>query len=134
MNRNRIISFVIGIVVLGLMASSAINVCRPRRRPHGRQHRTAKSKEDVVSAEGNSLPKSASDLAFRTGGRVIEVLVSEGAVVKQGQPLVHLQDDELKIAAGSGAPRRDRGSGGCAACGASLARCNCRVGERRHRR
>jgi HlyD family secretion protein len=56
----------------------------------------AKSKEDVVSAEGNVVPQSASDLAFRTGGRVIEVLVTEGDVVKPGQPLIRLQDDELK--------------------------------------
>jgi HlyD family secretion protein len=51
----------------------------------------------IVSAEGKVVPKSASDLAFRTGGRVIEVLVAEGDVVEQGQPLIRLQDDELKI-------------------------------------
>ncbi|HEY4723138.1 MAG TPA: efflux RND transporter periplasmic adaptor subunit [Anaerolineae bacterium] len=57
---------------------------------------SAKSKEDAISAEGNVVPKSASDLAFRTSGRVAAVLVSEGDQVKQGQPLIRLQDDELK--------------------------------------
>jgi multidrug resistance efflux pump len=38
------------------------------------------------------------DLAFRTGGRVAEVLVKEGDLVKAGQPLVKLQDAELKAA------------------------------------
>ena len=98
MNRSRIIIFLIAIVMLsvvgflGYQRLSASAQSIPASTP------AAKSKEDVVSAEGKVVPKSASDLAFRTGGRVIEVLVSEGDVVKQGQPLVRLQDDELKIA------------------------------------
>lgn len=98
MNRKRISFFLIGLVMLsvvgflGYQRLSASAQSIPASTP------AAKSKEDVISAEGNIVPKSASDLAFRTGGRVIDVLVSEGDVVKQGQPLVRLQDDELKIA------------------------------------
>ncbi len=98
MNRNRAAIILITIVVLGVagflgyqrLSASAQSI--PASTP------AAKSKEDVISAEGNVVPKSASDLAFRTGGRVIEVLVSEGDQVKQGQSLIRLQDDELKIA------------------------------------
>jgi multidrug efflux pump subunit AcrA (membrane-fusion protein) len=96
MNRNRIIIVLIGLVVLGFLGYqrlSALAQSIPASTP------VARSKEDVISAEGKVVPKSASDLAFRTGGRVIEVLVAEGDVVKPGQPLIRLQDDELKIAA-----------------------------------
>ncbi len=98
MNRNRILVSLIAIVVLGVFGLvgyqrlSALAQSTPVSTP------SAQSKEEVVSAEGNVVPKSASDLAFRTGGRVVEVLVSEGDMVKRGQLLVRLQDDELTIA------------------------------------
>jgi multidrug efflux pump subunit AcrA (membrane-fusion protein) len=98
MNRNRIIIFLITLIVLGGLGLvgyqrlSASAQCMSTSTP------IAKAKEDAVSAEGNVMPKSASDLAFRTSGRVAEVLVSEGDEVKQGRPLIRLQDDELKIA------------------------------------
>jgi HlyD family secretion protein len=41
-------------------------------------------------------PVRHADLAFRTGGRVVQVLVKEGDQVKAGQPLVKLDDAELK--------------------------------------
>ena len=52
----------------------------------------------MVSAQGNVLPAQHSDLAFRSGGRVAQILVSEGDQVKQGQALIKLQDDQLKAA------------------------------------
>jgi YHS domain-containing protein len=88
MNRKRIILFLIGIVVLsvvgflGYQRLSASAQSMPTSTP------AAKSKEDIISAEGNVVPKSASDLAFRTGGRVAAVLVSEGGMVKRGQSLI----------------------------------------------
>jgi HlyD family secretion protein len=48
------------------------------------------------SATGYVTPVRYADLAFRTGGRVIQVLVKEGDQVKAGQPLVKLDDAELK--------------------------------------
>ena len=56
----------------------------------------AKAEADVVSAQGFVAPQRSSDLAFRSGGRVTEILVAEGDQVKQGQALIRLQDDQLK--------------------------------------
>jgi HlyD family secretion protein len=58
----------------------------------------AKAEAAVVSAQGFVVPQRSSDLAFRSGGRVTEVLVAEGDVVKQGQVLIRLQDDQLQAA------------------------------------
>jgi multidrug resistance efflux pump len=51
-----------------------------------------------ASAQGFVTPVRHADLTFRTGGRVAQVLVNEGDQVKAGQPLVKLQDAELKAA------------------------------------
>ncbi len=39
-----------------------------------------------ASAQGYIAPVGHADLAFRTGGRVVQVLVAEGDPVKAGQP------------------------------------------------
>jgi len=57
-----------------------------------------KAAAEVVSAQGFVAPQRHSDLAFRSGGRVSEVLVAEGDQVKQGQALIRLQDDQLQAA------------------------------------
>lgn len=98
MNRHRIIIFLIGIGVLGAVGLLGYQRLSASAQSIPASTPAAKSTEDVISAEGNVVPKSASDLAFRTGGRVAAVLVAEGDVVKQGQPLIRLQDDELKAA------------------------------------
>jgi HlyD family secretion protein len=58
----------------------------------------AQIEADVVSAQGFVVPARSSELAFRSGGRVTEVLIAEGDQVKQGQPLIRLQDDQLLAA------------------------------------
>jgi multidrug efflux pump subunit AcrA (membrane-fusion protein) len=58
----------------------------------------AKMDAEVVSAQGFAVPQRSSDLAFRSGGRVTEILVAEGDLAKQGQALVRLQDDQLQAA------------------------------------
>jgi HlyD family secretion protein len=58
----------------------------------------ARAEAEVVSAQGFVVPIRTSDLAFRSGGRVTEVLVAEGDEAKQGQALVRLQDDQLQAA------------------------------------
>jgi HlyD family secretion protein len=55
-----------------------------------------KTEAEVVSAQGFVMPVRSSDLAFRSGGRVTEVLIAEGDQVKQGQALIRLQDDQLQ--------------------------------------
>ncbi len=52
--------------------------------------------ESIVSAQGVLVPRRRADLAFRTGGRVAEILVAEGQMVTEGDALIRLQDDELK--------------------------------------
>ena len=51
-----------------------------------------------ASAQGYVTPIKRADLSFRTGGRVADVLVKEGDQVKANQPLVKLQDAEIKAA------------------------------------
>jgi len=51
-----------------------------------------------ASAQGYIWPVKHADLSFRMGGRVAEVLVKENDQVKAGQPLVKLQDAELRAA------------------------------------
>jgi HlyD family secretion protein len=58
----------------------------------------AKVEAGVVSAQGFVVPQRSSDLAFRSGGRVTEILIAEGDRVKQGQALIRLQDDQLQAA------------------------------------
>ena len=52
----------------------------------------------VISAQGFVVPQRSSELAFRSGGRVTEILIAEGDQVKQGQALIRLQDDQLQAA------------------------------------
>jgi HlyD family secretion protein len=58
----------------------------------------AKTETAVVAAQGFVVPQRRSDLAFRSGGRVTEVLITEGDQVKLGQALIRLQDDQLEAA------------------------------------
>ncbi|HET7376273.1 MAG TPA: efflux RND transporter periplasmic adaptor subunit, partial [Anaerolineae bacterium] len=94
MKRNRTVFIATGAILLS--ALGFIGYQRLSAQPAPVSTPTAKSNGNIVSAEGKVAPKSASDLAFRIGGRVIDVLVSEGDQVKQGQPLIRLQDDQLR--------------------------------------
>ncbi len=58
----------------------------------------AKVEADVVSAQGFVAPQRSSELAFRSGGRVTEVLIAEGDQVTQGQALIRLQADQWQAA------------------------------------
>ncbi len=60
---------------------------------------TAPAKKAVgtgASAQGYITPAMHSDLSFRMSDRVVQILVKEGDQVKAGQPLVKLQDADLK--------------------------------------
>ncbi len=90
-------------LIIGVMAVSAIGFLGYRQflAPVSATPTPApavKAEVGVVSAQGFVAPQHASDLAFRAGGRVAEILVKEGDRVKQGQALVRLQDDQLKAA------------------------------------
>jgi HlyD family secretion protein len=57
---------------------------------------TEQSQSSHATAQGSVTPLRHADLAFHTGGRVVQVLVTEGDQVKAGQPLVKLDAAELK--------------------------------------
>jgi multidrug efflux pump subunit AcrA (membrane-fusion protein) len=98
MSRNRIIFLVIGVIVLSAIGFAGYQAFLAPVPSTPTPISIAKSGEDVVSAQGFVTPILHSDLAFRSGGRVIDVLVAEGDQVKQGQALIRLQADELKAA------------------------------------
>src|SRR5512139_1808731 len=58
----------------------------------------AKTEAAIISAQGFVAPQRSSDLSFRAGGRVTEILIAEGDQVKQGQALIRLQADQLQAA------------------------------------
>lgn len=98
MSRNRIIFLVIGIIVLSAIGFAGYQAFLAPTPPTPAPASVIKASEDVVSAQAFVAPRQHSNLAFRSGGRVAEVLVSEGDQVMPGQALVRLQDDQLKAA------------------------------------
>jgi len=49
----------------------------------------------VISGPCELVPSSRADAVAETSGRILDVLVSEGEIVKQGQPLFQIDDREL---------------------------------------
>jgi HlyD family secretion protein len=86
---------IIGIVLLALLTGCAQSGAKPSPTPTAA---AKKSSASAASAQGYVTPVRHADLAFRTSGRVTQVLVAEGDQVEAGQPLVKLQDTELKAA------------------------------------
>ncbi len=89
---------IISIIVLALLVGcSSSGGAQPAATPTASA--TAKTaKTSGASAQGYVTPVRRADLAFRMGGRVAQVLVKEGDVVRAGQPLVKLQDADQKAA------------------------------------
>ena len=52
----------------------------------------------VISASGKLLPVRWANLAFQSGGRVVEVMVQAGDKVEAGQIVVRLDDADAKLA------------------------------------
>jgi multidrug efflux pump subunit AcrA (membrane-fusion protein) len=48
----------------------------------------------AVIAEGRLLPKESRQLSFSTGGKVVEILVAEGAQVQEGDVIARLENSE----------------------------------------
>ncbi|MEA3459326.1 MAG: efflux RND transporter periplasmic adaptor subunit [Chloroflexota bacterium] len=51
----------------------------------------------TVSGTGSLVPQSEVTLAFKSAGRVVEVLVEEGEMVEAGEVLAKLETDELEL-------------------------------------
>ncbi len=99
MKRNRILGLIIGVIVVSAIGFFGYQrFLAPTSAPTPTPAAAAKAEAAVVSAQGFVAPQHSSDLAFRTGGRVIEILIAEGDRVKQGQALIRLQDDQLQAA------------------------------------
>ena len=89
-------------VLVGTVACLALAACgqgdilgsrSTQATPAGVQRQTA---PDVVSAEAVVAPYREADLSFKTSGRVMQVLVSEGDAVTQGQELIKLDARDLE--------------------------------------
>jgi multidrug resistance efflux pump len=87
---------IISIVVLALIAGCSPSSATSTPTPTAAAKKSSAS--GGASAQGYVTPMQHADLSFRTGGRVAQVLVKEGDQVKASQPLVKLQDAELKAA------------------------------------
>ena len=99
MKMKQVVGFVVGVIAvsaIGLLGYQRFLAPVPATPTPAANTR---AEANVVSAQGFVTPAHASDLAFRAGGRVAEVLIKEGDQVKQGQALVRLQDDQLKATA-----------------------------------
>ncbi len=107
MSRNRIAVLVVGALILGLIGFMGYQAFLAPAPPTPTPTAAAKSSDEVVSAQAFVTPIHHSDLAFRSGGRVAEILVSESDQVKQGQALIRLQDDELQAAVAQAQAARD---------------------------
>jgi membrane fusion protein (multidrug efflux system) len=55
---------------------------------------------DVIKTTGTLLPDEEVDLTFEASGKIEQILFKEGSVVKRGQLLAKLNDDELKAQMG----------------------------------
>ena len=82
------------IIALAFLAGCAQAGAKPTPTPT--PSATKKVSTGGASAQGYVTPVRAADLAFRTSGRVAQVLVKEGDLVKAGQPLIKLHDADLK--------------------------------------
>lgn len=97
--RNRIIAIVVIVIILagGFVAFSG-GLVAPGARPTPTAA-TAQAKAaggEVVSAEGTVLPAQRATLAFKMGGRIVEIPAREGDAVKAGALLARLDDTTLK--------------------------------------
>ena len=86
---------IIGTILLALLTGCAQSSATPTPTPTPTAHKASAS---GASAQGYVTPVQRADLAFRSSGRVVQVLVKEGDSVQSGQPLVKLQDADLKAA------------------------------------
>ncbi|MBI4788898.1 MAG: HlyD family efflux transporter periplasmic adaptor subunit [Chloroflexi bacterium] len=95
--RNRILA-IVGLVILLIVGYWALNAyTASARATELAASMPVKIKAtNLVSAEGIVVPAQRATLAFKTGGRVVEILAGEGDAVKAGTVLARLDDGILK--------------------------------------
>ncbi len=96
MSRNKLLTGIIIVAILSIAGFAGYQRFLAPATPTPAPAIQTQTTEEVVSAQGNLMPRHHADLAFRVGGRVAGVLATEGQLVKQGDALIRLQDDELR--------------------------------------
>ncbi len=95
----RVLQVIIGLVILAGLAAAAVFGYRQYLAPEPTATAVVSAgvadQVTVIIAEGRVEPARQARLAFRDGGRVRAVLVSEGERVEAGQALVQLDDGAL---------------------------------------
>ena len=103
MNWKRVIIILVVVLVLAAVAGALL------LRPDAAPDEAAPAPEsvdtvrvdtgiDLVAAEGDVLPLQSAQLSFAQPGQVAELLVSEGDLVAEGDPLVRLDSNDQEIA------------------------------------
>jgi HlyD family secretion protein len=96
MSRNRLLLGVLIVIALTILGFAGYQRFLAPTQPTPTPLPQTQATEEIVSAQGSLIPRHRADLAFRAGGRVAEVYVTEGQLVKQADALIRLQADELE--------------------------------------
>jgi HlyD family secretion protein len=101
MNRKQIVLIVLGVVIVGAVAAGVIWRSRQQAASLPENLRSAVVEQGgmvvSVTASGNVKPARRVDLAFETGGEVIEVGVQVGERVEAGALLARLDTGQLEL-------------------------------------
>jgi multidrug efflux pump subunit AcrA (membrane-fusion protein) len=94
-----IVSIVVVIAVLGFMAYRQVAAKKAAAVESSATETAVVERSDLsmtVDASGSIVPRTEIGLAFTTGGRVAETLITEGEQVETGQPLLRLDTQDLE--------------------------------------
>lgn len=94
-----IVSIVVVIAVLGFMAYRQVAAKKAAAVESSATETAVIERSDLsmtVDASGSIVPRTEIGLAFTTGGRVAETLITEGEQVETGQPLLRLDTQDLE--------------------------------------
>jgi multidrug efflux pump subunit AcrA (membrane-fusion protein) len=94
-----IVSIVVVIAVLGFMAFRQVTAKKAAAVESSATETAVVERSDLsmtVDSSGNIVPRAEIGLAFTTGGRVAETLVTEGEQVETGQLLLRLDTQDLE--------------------------------------
>ena len=95
---------IIGIVIIAILALGGYWAYQQFLAPEPEEEETTaevntisvNTDVDVVSAEGQIVPRRQANLSFQIGGQVVEVLVEAGDAINAGDPLLRLDATDLE--------------------------------------
>src|SRR5262245_7483882 len=85
------------VVLLAALAYANLGLNRPTGTPVTVEKIEARDLEAIVSASGKVQPKESVDISAETVGKVVNVAVEEGDMVKKGQLLLQIDPRNLEI-------------------------------------